>query len=395
MEMYLQFGYGMMEHCRHLIGSWGDGCVILSPRDLTEEQLERISKDIIRINGKTLLDPQLYNPRANHHRLTQHDFWPEEYSTNILNGGGALDQILSKLKELNDKSCTEKYILPGIICEHVNDDWLAVQENIINACSRILSDKPQIATLCLSADSMRNEVEIETLLNHSEGWDVSGFYVVAEHTRYLEEDPLWLSNLLLLCSGLKLQNKDVIVGYCSHQMLCLASANVDAIASGTWLNVRAFNRARFSESDDDSISRRTKWFYCPQALSEFKIPFLDMAHRNNILSDMRPVADCGTYADILFSGAEPSTTDYTEQYSFRHYLSSLRYQVMEARRDTFSETVNEHNRLLDSAESLLRRLHQFGVRGQDRDYANIIDINRAATQTLSNARGFVLNRTWE
>jgi hypothetical protein len=311
-----------------------------------------------------------------------------------LNGGAALRQILSKLKELNDKSRTEKYILPSIVCEHVDEDWIAVQKTIVDASSDILLDKPQIATLCLSADSMRNEVEVETLLNHSEVWNVSGYYVVPEHTHYLEEDPLWLSNLLILCSGLKLQNKEVIVGYCSHQMLCLVCANVDAIASGTWLNVRAFNRAKFSESTDDSTSRRTKWYYCPQALSEFKIPFLDMAHRSGRLPDMRPAPHCGDYADILFSGAQPSTTDYTEQISFRHYLSSLRCQAIDAKKATFSETADQHNGLLDSAESLIRGLHQSGVRGQDRDFGTIIDVNRAAIQALRNTRGFVLDRTW-
>ena len=35
MELHLQFGFGMMEHCRHLLTEWGSGTVVLSPRDLT------------------------------------------------------------------------------------------------------------------------------------------------------------------------------------------------------------------------------------------------------------------------------------------------------------------------------------------------------------------------
>jgi hypothetical protein len=35
MELYLQFGYGMMEHTRRLVDEWDGGTVILSPRDLT------------------------------------------------------------------------------------------------------------------------------------------------------------------------------------------------------------------------------------------------------------------------------------------------------------------------------------------------------------------------
>jgi serine/threonine protein kinase len=43
MELYLQFGYGMMEHCRFLVSEWQGGTVVLSPRDLTDEQLGRLA----------------------------------------------------------------------------------------------------------------------------------------------------------------------------------------------------------------------------------------------------------------------------------------------------------------------------------------------------------------
>jgi hypothetical protein len=51
MELYLQFGYGMMEHCRTLLRSWEGGSVILSPRDLTDDQLVRFGSDIRDIPG--------------------------------------------------------------------------------------------------------------------------------------------------------------------------------------------------------------------------------------------------------------------------------------------------------------------------------------------------------
>jgi len=394
MDFYLQYGYGMMEHCRHLIQSWGSGAVILSPRDLEEDQLEKIGSDIIDRNGVTLLDPQLYNPRANHHRLIQHDYWPDEYTTGILSGGPALDKILQELKSLNTKSKTSKYILPSVICETVDDDWLHIQQNIINSSDNILNDKPTLATICLSSDSLKNEEQIESIINSAEKWNVSGYYIVPEHDNYLVEDPVWLANLLMLCSGLKLQNREVLVGYCSHQMLCLAAANVDAIASGIWLNVRAFNRNKFTESEDDSTSRRTKWYYCYQSLSEYKIPFLDMAYNTQILSSLQPENHLNTYAAMLFSGTQPSTTDYNEQSSFRHYLLCLRNQTLVSRLDSYRETINRQNAMLDAAERLIRELHRNGVRGNDRDFANIVDVNKAALQILDNNRGFVLERSW-
>ena len=67
MELFLQFGYGMMEHCRQLISAWGGGTAVLSSRDLNGDQLPRLASDITGIsNGQVLLDPQFYVPHADH-----------------------------------------------------------------------------------------------------------------------------------------------------------------------------------------------------------------------------------------------------------------------------------------------------------------------------------------
>jgi hypothetical protein len=50
--------------------------------------------------------------------------------------------------------------------------------------------------------------------------------------------------------------------------------------------------------------------------------------------------------------------------------------------------------LLNIAESYLDEFHRVGVRGQDRDFGDIIDVNRAALAALNSSRGFVLERLW-
>ncbi|MCL6592150.1 MAG: hypothetical protein K6U80_19655 [Firmicutes bacterium] len=400
MELYLQFGYGMKDHCKYLLSKWGKGTVILSPRDLDPDknQLIRFSQEFHKCNGSVLVDPQLFNPRANHHTLTKHTYWPANYVTGLWTGGAALNSLLEEIKLLNSKANSVGYIIPGLYCERVDDDWLAVQETIIDASLRIMNDKERFATLCLSAESIRFENQIETIINRTEEWDIAGYYIVPEHpgNQYLVEDPLWLANLLILSSGLKLQGKKVIVGYSSHQMLCLATTNIDAIASGSWLNIRSFSLNKFHDSEDNDTSRRAKWYYCPQALSEYKIPFLDLAYRAKILGQMAPDRQfLSNTSDILFSGAQPSTVTYSEGDSFRHYLTCLQYQCTHSKRSTFRETVDAQTIMLETAERFIKNFHRHGVRGQDRDFFNIIDVNRAAITMLEEARGFVLERTWE
>ena len=51
MELFLQMGHGMMEHAKSLLTAWGGGSCILSPRDLTAEQMEKFSHDIKSVGG--------------------------------------------------------------------------------------------------------------------------------------------------------------------------------------------------------------------------------------------------------------------------------------------------------------------------------------------------------
>ena len=126
MELYLQVGWGMMAHCRALIEEWGGGTVILSPRDLSRRQLIGLSGDLHNVGGAALLDPQFYLPRADHHRLTSHSYWPEDYDTAAFAGEGR-QVMMQELADLNKLLGTTHFIVPGERAETANDTWLESQ----------------------------------------------------------------------------------------------------------------------------------------------------------------------------------------------------------------------------------------------------------------------------
>lgn len=226
---------------------------------------------------------------------------------------------------------------------------------------------------------------------------MDGYYIVCEHPsgQYLVTEPTWVANVIDLAAGLRLQGADVILGYCNHQMLIAAVAHVTAIASGTWMNVRSFPPDKFKAQYEDEIRQRATWYYCPQALAEYKIPFLDIAKRQRVLSLMAPPpALDGGFVSGLFSGVQPTSVSFSEQAAFRHYLHALRIQCSEAIGSSFDSTVENHERILDTAEVLLRRLAQAGIRGQLRDFGEIVDVNRAALELFKSLRGSVLRRRW-
>lgn len=399
MRLDLQFGFGMMEHSRALIDSWRGGNVILSPRDLTSDQLDRLSSTILAIPGGTVwLDPQFYVPRADHERLCSHDYWPSNFSTGVFWQGAPLQILMGKLIQLNAKLRTSVMLLPGMLASSIDEDWLSAQEAAIEAARALGYAGPLISTIALSDDAVKDINQISELLERAEDWSVDGFYIVAQHpgADYLVTDPIWLANLLDLSAGLKLMGKFVSLGYCTHQMLIGAAAKLDAISSGTWMNVRSFPPEKFSVSLEEEIKQRTKWYYCPQALSEYKIPFLDVAFRQGILQSMKSSPSLGsTFADLLFSGVQPTTAKaFSEQSAFRHYLQCLKSQATAAVKPTFRETVDAHLSDLNQADKMLRQLRGSGVLGGLREFTDALDANRSALQVLISLRGPTLERNW-
>ncbi len=391
MKLYLQFGYGMMGICRELLPNMPNSAVILSPRDLNESQIESLSNDIVKIGGETFLDPQLYASQSDHQKLTSHSYWPTDHSTTRMN----YYNTLSELKILNDKAQTNSFILPGLYCKRVTDSWLNIHDDIISTAGKYPDKK--LGTLCLSSETIRFQEQLDRILMRTESWDVDGYYVIADHPHgeYLVDDPIWLSNLLSFCAGLKLQGKKVILGYSNHQMLSSAIAGVDAIASGTWMNVRSFTLNKFFTPDPDGIKRKRTWYYCPQALSEVKPEFLDVAFQRSILKSLSPLPEFNShYADILFSGAIPTTTAYKEPLSFKHYLTCLYNQCNSLPKLSFDDAVNYQRQILKDAGKLIAFMHKRGVRGQKRDFEDYVDVNLSAIDTFEAERGFLLKRMW-
>lgn len=161
------------------------------------------------------------------------------------------------------------------------------------------------------------------------------------------------------------------------------------------MNVRSFPPEKFNEAYEEEIKQRATWYYCPQAFSEYKIPFLDIAHRFGVLEQMAPPAELdGEFVGNLFSGALPSSVGLSEQSAFRHYLTCLRGQVTAATRGSFNETTAAHEELLTKAEALLGTLAAARVSGQLRDFRETVDVNRAALAVLERVRGAMLRRKW-
>lgn len=396
MELYIQMGHGMQSICEELSKFWGHSTTIISPQNIKETSLQAFSSKMYKANGKVLFDPQLYFPRKHQKNRIKYSYWPQSEITLIENGQQCND-LMGSLANINRLIGAESFILPAEMTVAVDRKWDAIQKSFINCANGHKGSLKLLQTLALAKEVLLDERQIEGIVQYAEEWPVDGFYITGQHPDgyYLVDNPVWMANLLALVSGLKRQRKKVIVGYASHQMLCLALAKCDAIASGNFLNVRWFKPEHFETKDEESISRRATWFYCPQALSEFKIPYLDIAKRVDVLDRISPSSEMmSPYCEMLFSGAIPSSTGFSESHAHKHYLNCLQKQVSLASRISYNETCNAHLLLLDTAEQLLKGLREKDIRGQDRDFIEILDTNRAAISAHNATYKTVLTMEW-
>lgn len=354
----------------------------------------RTPNHCIALVGLCFLIPN-YTPRKYQKNLQKHSYWPQSDFTSI--ELGECTGLLTELATINANLNSEAFILPSSIVNRVDKRWKNIQCAIADQARTVSGGQRTLLTIALGKSVLAEEAQIEMIIQYAESWDIDGVYIVCEHPdqQYLVDKPIWMANLMSLVGGIKRLNKEVIVGYANHQMLPLSLAKCDAIAAGNFLNVRWFQPEHFMTMDTDDPSRRTTWYYCPQALSEFKLTYLDVAHRAGILDKMAtPKQMQNDYSNILFCGAVPSLTNYKEGDSFKHYLHCLRIQCAQASKCTYIETRNSQFAQLETGAQILSGLHEERVKGQNRDFGEICDVNEAAIQIFDKEFGFSIAQEW-
>lgn len=397
MKPYILMGHGMIKMTEELLKDWNGGNVILNPRVLTKEQLINSSENFKKYGANILFDPHCYVPRSDKPILNSQEYWfKDNYTTNAYTDSEKIKNNIKILKKYNDEIHTDAYIFPSMICSKADDIWFEIQNNWINVCNEIMCDKKRYATLCISSKILQDEIQLEKIISEVEKWDVDGFYIIPEHPKgeYLVEEPLWLINLLNLCAILKLREKEIIVSYATHQLYILSVANIDGLATGNYMNVREFDSSNMFNSDE--AKRKSVWYYCPNSLSEYKKPFLDIAFNNKQLSLLKPNnLEEQKYSSVLFEGAQPSNTKFNDTLSFKHYINCFKYQVQNLKRDNYEETYAMQEMILNKAEQYANKLRENGIRGQKRDFYEIIDVNRAALTVFNSQMGFNMKMEWK
>jgi hypothetical protein len=413
MDFGIQMGHGMKGIAETLLEKWGGGTLVLSPRNsqanakvTAKEKLIELARDFSDDMNQILIDPQLFSTKSASRNLEMFPHWQ------LCSGdlSSTYRQVVQEIIDLNTACECESIILPSATSYQIDKTWKKLQLSIINEANKVSTKSDYYVTVALGFDVIKDIEQVDSIIAEVEKWDGKGVYLVCEHYNheYLTDQPLWLLNLMLLVAGIKRTQKRVLFGYASHQMLQLSLAGCDCMFSGNFLNVRKFQTETFEGPTDDSVSRRTKWYYVPQALSEFKVTTLDIAHQLGELSVLRTPYDDEEFVDMLFNDVVlPSNTNYNETFSFKHYLHCLKRQCEQFTRQSYLDTFNSFQSYLQTAELILMGLKDKGIFDGDRNFArqssfrgarNFADAFSASSQSVSafdSQMRFLMEHEWD
>lgn len=395
MELYLQMGHGMEKMCLDLLSDWGNGTVIFSPVNVRRDKLKQLSQKYRNAGGKVLFDPQMYYPKDGADKLKQYDYWPSETVT--ISDYLVKRNICSEIYKINTEVDAEMIILPG---QEMDKDTFSSGIEWHRASAEYFRDhteKPIIATLCLYTEVLRSSDTIEQLVALLANLDVDGYYIVARSSNeeYIISDTNWMIGLTKLITCLKLMNKYVLLGYTNHQGLISAISHIDAIASGNFMNTRQFVPDRFRSKKSDLDRRKSNWYFHPYAITEYKADLLDVAYSRHYLDSFAPLGEFrNAYSKMLFDGAMPSSTNYNEPNAFKHYLHCMKVLCNSLTLNTYDDTKEYFNFLLDNAENKIQFYKTKGLRSQNRDFGAGIEALRIASVSVDEDYGFRLRIDW-
>lgn len=331
MRFLIQMGHGMMAMNRELLQRFNDdrsAGVIIWPRTLERNQVERHAQEIRDFGASVLFDPCFYLPTTTLPRILDFPYWEGvDFHTLDFTGQQGIDFCRRVIDyQINTLDVT-KVILPGRYTNVRNDDWLDMHAQFAESAADMSPGVPIYATVALGPDLIGDAASFDAVMNDLVQYPVQGVYLLYQSPNqdFLCDNDLFMMNLLTGCLSLSLAGKDVIIGYANQQDLIFAAAGVRTIATGNFRNVRSFDPAIFDMQELVERQRAT-WYYDGESLCEFRLQQLGLAYqRLGLRGEFGPETE---YSKDMLQSANPANVRWSEPNAFKHYITVLRHQWM-------------------------------------------------------------------
>jgi hypothetical protein len=315
----LQQGWGMLQQIKELIINGSATGAIMSPRICDRNQMEKHLPIIGRLaRGHVFFDPHFYEPRTDLEKVLTYPYFEElDFTTGRFDHREFCTRVVKYQREVLS---LDNIIIPGRYTNSLNEAWLRMHYECAEHGTQISEGSMAYSTIAIGPDVVLNRDSMNSLVDEIVNYATQGVYLVYEHPRnsyFMNEEFLYI--LLGAFLSIALAGKSIIVGYGNQQSLAFLAAGVDAIGSGNYRNVRAFDHLNCATRDTDKW-RKAIWYFDGQTFGEYRIPALSLAFRRGLKTLFGPST---THAASLLNSDQPTSVRWSETDAFAHYLTLM------------------------------------------------------------------------
>lgn len=201
---------------------------------------------------ETVFDPQLYYPSSQRGVLREWAYFPSDVDTADLNSsawwGRIIDRIATTCEQIEPSAVCSPAVVPRVF----NSDYFARLVDVAGSlCTRLSgSDISPIQTALVGFDDLTapdRALEIGSILSAS---PCDRMYLVFSGTTHPRRELAEVESIkgaMQLIAALSGSEIDVIVGFCSSDIVLWKAAGASSCATGKFFNLRRFTSSRFEE----------------------------------------------------------------------------------------------------------------------------------------------------
>ena len=255
MAVYHQMGYQSENLLReeHLGAYRG---AILSPVNDDEARMARQIEEFGERQGfEIIFDPQLYFPNTQRACLTSWSYFPRDVDTADIASDNWWAELIESLGEATERLRPTAVCSPAIVPRAYTNDYFAKLVQVQGALRQRLGgtniDTLQSAVVSLAELSTpRRAIEIGTILSRTAGERVYLILIGRTDPRREHTDTEELKGAMKLISVLEAAELQVLLGFCSSDIVLWKAAGASDCATGKFFNLRRFTPSRFEEPSE-------------------------------------------------------------------------------------------------------------------------------------------------
>jgi hypothetical protein len=214
---------------------------------------------------ETIFDPQLYVPSSEQGRLRDWKYFPHDFETADPDADAWWDDLLAEIVSTCGSIRPDALCSPAILPKTFSDDYYVRLVSICNQLCTCLAHsglRPLQTAVVGMPDlaSPGRSMEVSSILSRSKANRVYLVLVGQIEPRRELREVEEIKGAMRLISALQQAQMEVLVGFCSSDVLLWKAAGAHACATGKFFNLRRFTRSRFEEPSGQGGGQLPYWF---------------------------------------------------------------------------------------------------------------------------------------